>query len=84
MLMVSLSAIYQGTIPILQYIQRHADQLSRMHLQYVITGDLTPWIDKIITYLSDPLNKADPKPHSKHYGAGGTELLNRQQIEQNS
>ena len=81
MLLEFLSAIYQGTVPIIQYIQRHAYQLSRMLIRYVITGELTPWIDKIRTYLSDPLNKADPEPHSKHYIAWGTELLNRQHLE---
>ncbi len=38
MLLTSLSAIYQENVPILQYSPRHADQLSRMHLRYVITG----------------------------------------------
>ena len=33
MRMTSLADIYQGNIPILQYNQRHVDQLSRMHLR---------------------------------------------------
>jgi hypothetical protein len=35
MLLTSLSAIYQGHVPVLQYGQRHVDQLSRAHLRYV-------------------------------------------------
>jgi hypothetical protein len=46
MLLTSLSAIYQANVPILQYSQRHADQLSRMHMRYVLTGEMTPWIEK--------------------------------------
>ena len=70
MLLTSLSAIYQGQVPILQYVQRHVDQLSRAHLRYVLTGEIVPWIDKLITYISDPLNNEDPEPHSKSYSAG--------------
>ena len=42
---------------------------------YGLTGKMTPWIDKLITYLSDPLQYDDPEPDSKHYNAGGTELV---------
>jgi hypothetical protein len=35
---------------------------------------MTPWIDKLTMYLSDPLNSEDPEPYSKRYSAGGTEL----------
>jgi len=70
MLLTSLSAIYQDQILILQYGQRHVDQMSRIHLRYVLTREITPWIDKIITYISDPLNNEDPEPHSKSYSAG--------------
>jgi len=38
MLLTSLSAIYQTKMPILQYGQRHVDQMSRAHLRYVLTG----------------------------------------------
>ncbi len=56
MLLTSLSAtIYQSQIPILQYGQRHVDQMSIMHLRYVITGEVTPWIGNLITYITDPL-----------------------------
>jgi hypothetical protein len=78
MLLISLSAIYQAKIPILQYGQRHVDQLSRAHLRYVLTGELAPWVDKYITYLSDPHNTEDPEPHSKSYIAGGTEMHEQQ------
>jgi hypothetical protein len=64
MLLTSLAAIYQGRIPILQYGQRHVDQMSRAHLRYVLTGEIPPWIDKLITYLSDSRNIEDPEPHS--------------------
>ena len=74
MLLTSLSAIYQGHVPILQYGQRHVDQLSRAHLRYVLTGEIVPWVDKLITYIPDPLNNEDPEPHSKSYSAGGTEM----------
>jgi hypothetical protein len=73
-LLASLSAIYQGNVPILQYSQRHADKLSRMHLRCVLTGEITPWIDRILTYISDPLHNEDPEPYSKHYSVGGLEL----------
>jgi hypothetical protein len=35
---------------------------------------MTPWIDNLTTYLSDPLHSEDPEPYSKRYIAGGTEL----------
>ena len=82
MLITSLSAIYQGNISILQYSQRHVDQLSRMHLRYVLTGEMTPWIDRLITYISNPLQNEDPEPYSKHYSAGGKELADHN-LEQN-
>jgi hypothetical protein len=74
-IITSLSAIYQGHVLILHYGQRHADQLPRMHLRYVLLGEMTPWIDKLITYLSDPLQNEDPEPYSKNCSAGGTELV---------
>jgi hypothetical protein len=74
MILTSLSAIYQGHVPILLYGQRHVDQLSRAHLRYVLTGEIMPWIDKLITYITDPQNNEDPEPYSKTYSAGGTEL----------
>ena len=82
MLIVSISAIYQGTISILPYSQRHANQLSRMLLEYVIMGELIPRIDKIITNLSGHVNNADLEPFNEHYNAGGTVLF-RQHLEQN-
>jgi hypothetical protein len=45
-----------------------------MHIRYVLTGEMIPWTDKLITYLSDPLHNEDPEPYSKRYIAGGTEL----------
>ena len=81
MLLTSLSAIYQGHVPILQYGQRHVDQLSRAHLRYVLTEEIIPWIDKLIAYITDPKNNEDPEPysedkepHSKRHSAGGTLL----------
>jgi hypothetical protein len=43
---------------------------------------MTPWIDKLITYLSDPLHSEDPEPYSKQYSAGGTEITHHN-LEQN-
>jgi len=74
MLLTSLATIYQGHVPILQYGQRHVDQLFRARLRYVLTGEIAPWIDKIITYISDPHNNEDPEPYIKSYSAGGIEL----------
>ena len=54
MLLTFLSAIYKAQVPILQYGQRHVDQMPRAHLRYVLTGKIAPWIDKLLTYLSDP------------------------------
>ncbi len=65
MLMASMSSIYQGNILILQYNKRHVDQLSRMHLRYVLTGEMTPWIDKLITYIPNPIQNEDSGPYSK-------------------
>ena len=73
--LVSLSAIYQGTIPILPYNQWHAAQLSKLHrLRYGITGEFTPLTDKLLTYLTYPINNEDPEPRSKHYSARCIEL----------
>ena len=81
-MLTSLSAIYKGHVSILRYSQRHADQLSRMHLRYLLTWEMIPWIDKLITYLSNPLHNEDPEPYSKRYSAGGTELVHHN-LEQN-
>ncbi len=75
MILTLLSAIYHGPVPILQYNQRHADQLSNMHIWYVFTREMTPWIDRLPTYLADPLHNEDPEPYSKQYSAGRTELV---------
>jgi hypothetical protein len=75
MIPTSLSTIYHGYVLILQYSQQHVVQLTRMHLRYVLTREMAPWIDRLITYLSDPLQNEDPKPYSKHYNTGGTELV---------
>ena len=45
-------------------------------------GKLIPRIDKILAYLSGPVNNADPEPFNEHYSAGGT-LLVKQHLEQN-
>jgi len=74
MLLASLSTIYHGQVPILQYGKRHVDQLFIIHLRYKLTGEIAPWIDKLITYITDPHNNEDPEPHSKTYNAGGTEI----------
>jgi hypothetical protein len=66
MLLTSLSAIYQAKIPILQYGQRHIGQMSRAHLRYVLTGEIAPWIDKLITYLSDPAIQRTRNPIANH------------------
>ena len=74
MLLTSLSVIYQGQVLILQYGQRHVDQMPRAHIRYVITGEIAPRTDKLITNISEPLNNEDPDPYSKSYSAAGTEL----------
>ncbi len=84
MLLTSLSAIYHGRVLILQHDQRHVDQLFRAHLRYVLTGEIAPWIDKLITYISDPLNTEDPEPYSKSYRAGGTELPEQEIVRKTS
>ncbi len=61
MILTSLSAIYQSHVPILQSSKRHADRLSRMHIRYILTGKMTPWIDRPITFISDSLRN----DHSK-------------------
>ncbi len=75
MLLTSLAAIYQGTIPILPYNHSHAHQLSRMHLRYVIIGELTHWTSQLIRYLSDPYTITDPGTPQDKYNAGGTTIL---------
>ena len=84
MLLTSLPVIYQGRVPILQYGQRHVDQLSRAHLRYVLTDGIVPWLDKLITYISDPQNNEDPEPYIKSYNAGCTELSEQEIVRKNS
>ena len=74
MLLTSLFVIYPVIIPILQHGQRHVDQMSRMHIRYVLTREITSWIGNLVTYKTDPLNNADPEPHNKTCSAGGTIL----------
>ena len=58
--------------------------MSRAHIRYVLTGEIAPWIDKLITYISDPLNNEDPEPHSKSYSAGGTEMPEQELVKKTS
>ena len=51
------------------------------HIRYVLTGEISPWIDKVITYISDPLNNKDPEPHSKSYSAEGTEMPEQELVQ---
>jgi hypothetical protein len=81
MLLTSLTTIYQVRVPNLQYGQGHVDQMSRAHLRYVLTGEIAPWIDKLITYLSDPHSTEDPEPHSRSYSAGGTEMPDKELVQ---
>jgi hypothetical protein len=55
--------------------------MSRAHLRHVLTGEISPWIDKLITYLSDPHNNEDPELHRKSYGAGGTEMAEQELVQ---
>jgi hypothetical protein len=43
-----------------------------------------PWIDKLITYISDPLNNEDPEPYSKSYSTGGTKLPEQELVRKTS
>ena len=45
-----------------------------MPIRYVHTRELTPWIDKLLTYILDPLYNDESEPYSKSYIARGTEL----------
>ena len=80
MLLTSLSAIYQGRVPVLHYGLRHVDQVPRAHLRFVLTGEIILWIDKLITYISDPQNNEDPEPYSKSFSSGGTELAEQELV----
>jgi hypothetical protein len=53
-----------------------------MHLRYVLTEELKPWIYKPITNNTDPINNDDPEPHSKSYIAEGTKMP-KQKLAQN-
>ena len=63
----------------LEYVELK-DQMSRAHLRYVLTGKIMPWIDKLITYISEPQNNEDPESYSKSYSAGGTEQAEQELV----
>ena len=48
--------------------------MSRLHLRYIITGELTQETDQIIRYISNPSAHTAPDPIPHKYSAGGTEL----------
>jgi hypothetical protein len=52
MILVNLATIYLGTIPTLQHTQHYAYILSRIHLRYVLTGELDWRLDHLIQDLS--------------------------------
>jgi hypothetical protein len=79
--MPSISAIYQGTVLVLNYSQRHVGQIARMHLRYVLTREVTPWINRLITNITDPINNEDSELYSKQYIAGGTEIVCHQLLQ---
>ncbi len=66
MLLVSLAAVYQSTIPSTPFNQRHAHQLSRLHLRYIITRELTSWATQLLTFLTDPTHIRIPISHNTH------------------
>ena len=43
-----------------------------------------PWIDRLITYITDSQNNEDPEPYSKSYSAGGTELPTQELLQKTS
>ena len=57
--------------------------MPRAHLRYVLTGEIVLRIDKLITYISDPLDNEDPEPHNKSYSAGETEMLEQELVRKN-
>jgi len=56
MLLINLATIYQGTLPTLRHTQIHAHHLSRIHLRYVLTGELDPSVPSIVRelHITDP------------------------------
>jgi hypothetical protein len=57
--------IFAFLIPKLSYSQSHANQLSRMHLRYVIKGEITEWTEQLIQYITDPRNNIDSGNEAK-------------------
>jgi len=84
MLLISLSTIYQGRVPILQYGQRHVDQQSRAHLRYFLTGEKAMCIDNLVTYISDPNNYEYSEPYCKSYRDGGTDIPEQELVRKTS
>jgi hypothetical protein len=51
--------------------------------RYDLTGEMTPWIDRLITYITNPLRYEDTESYRKHSGVGGLELSGRN-LDQNN
>jgi hypothetical protein len=83
MLLTSLEATLHGRIPILSHNQQHANQLSRLHLYYIVTGEVTRWSIDLMKHLSDPTLHPDPESEPHQYSSGGTPIhtpINHQHI----
>jgi hypothetical protein len=57
----------------------------------VVTGEIMPWIDKLLTYITDPVNNEDPEPYSegrepysKRHSAGGIEMTEHKLVNKNT
>ena len=64
MLLIILATIYQGSIPNLLHTQTYAKTLSRMHIRYVLAGELGPKLAHFTHELSNtnPIREWNPQP----------------------
>jgi hypothetical protein len=56
MILINLTTIYQGNIPIPKHTQSYVKALSRSHLRHVLTGELDTYITLLVRGLSNKDN----------------------------
>ncbi len=61
----NLTTIYQGRVPTLTHTQQHAEELSRSHLRYILTGELDTFVTNLIHNLTTTPHQAQ-RTNSRH------------------
>ena len=66
MLLINLTTIYQGNIPILKHSQLHAEALSRSYLKYVLAREIDTKVIRLVRDLTNQNCTIVRNPRTRH------------------